>query len=175
MNDTFLIKFPAHHVWDLVHGKDIIMRVTRGVPGHPKPPFDPVAFARRMSETFSAVPEADRQKVVNLVNDLSTGGHGTTIVVSSEAKNELAANRLYAECTPIKPLVIDEPMARSLSSIDGALLLDPTATCHAVGVILDGIATQEGNPGRGSRYNSAVRYSVGHSGKCLVVVVSADG
>jgi hypothetical protein len=66
-------------------------------------------------------------------------------------------------------------MLRSLTRIDGAVLLTPDGTCHAVGVILDGIATGVGDPGRGARYNSAVRYTAASSAPCLIVIVSDDG
>ncbi len=42
-------------------------------------------------------------------------------------------------------------------------------------MILDGLATGEGDPGRGARYNSAVRYTAASSAPCLVLIVSDDG
>ena len=68
-----------------------------------------------------------------------------------------------------------------LTSIDGALLMDPSGVCYAAGVILDGEAIKgKGTSSRGARYNSAVRYIYGvwhgDSGvECLAVVVSKDG
>ena len=65
-----------------------------------------------------------------------------------------------------------------MPSSDGAVLLDPDATCHAIGVILDGFAAAHGNPARGSRYNSAVRYKEYSQQRriaCLVLVRSEDG
>jgi hypothetical protein len=65
-----------------------------------------------------------------------------------------------------------------LLGIDGALLVDPNGDCHAIGVILDGTASSHGNPGRGARYNSAVRYvesAFDRGIQTLAIVVSADG
>jgi hypothetical protein len=44
-----------------------------------------------------------------------------------------------------------------------------------VGVILDGHASGEGDPSRGARFNSAVRYHDDQRGHCLVIIVSEDG
>ena len=62
-----------------------------------------------------------------------------------------------------------------LTAIDGALLVDPDGTCTAIGVILDGRATRGGDPARGARFNSAVRYVEGADHPCLAMVVSEEG
>ena len=46
---------------------------------------------------------------------------------------------------------------------------------HAIGVILDGVATEIGDPSRGSRYNSAVRYLETSEIATLFILVSEDG
>jgi hypothetical protein len=61
-----------------------------------------------------------------------------------------------------------------VSGIDGSILLDPAGQCFAIGVILDGIATTDSSPARGSRYNSALRYVGGASIARLAIVVSED-
>ena len=52
--------------------------------------------------------------------------------------------------------------------------VDPRGVCHAVGVILDGVARPECTPARGSRYNSAIRYVHSCDTPRLAVVVSDD-
>ena len=70
-------------------------------------------------------------------------------------------------------------VVRTITAIDGAVLLSPDGTCHAIGVILDGLSTSSGNPMRGSRFNSAVRYvetsrrQFGYV--AYAIVVSEDG
>jgi hypothetical protein len=64
---------------------------------------------------------------------------------------------------------------RHLTPIDGAVVLSPDGMCHAIGTILDGIASANGDPSRGARYNSAVRYVESTSAPCLAVVVSENG
>ena len=66
-------------------------------------------------------------------------------------------------------------LARKLSEIDGALLCDPEGKCHAVGVILDGTASALGDRGRGSRFNSALRYVGSSQRSTAAMVVSEDG
>jgi DNA integrity scanning protein DisA with diadenylate cyclase activity len=65
----------------------------------------------------------------------------------------------------------------NLTAIDGSVLLDTQGVCHAIGVILDGIAKeQQGDPSRGARFNSAVRYVGSRAARsCVVVVISEDG
>ena len=62
---------------------------------------------------------------------------------------------------PIDPTKLDPVDIARLGLVDGAVLLGPDGRCHAFGVILDGAATDHGDPARGSRYNSAVRYHKG--------------
>jgi DNA integrity scanning protein DisA with diadenylate cyclase activity len=71
---------------------------------------------------------------------------------------------------PLTPLI-----TQLITSIDGAVLLDPEGYCYSIGVILDGKASGHGNGTRGARYNSAVRYVESSPYPCLVVVVSEDG
>ncbi|MBL1822865.1 hypothetical protein ELE64_33570, partial [Klebsiella pneumoniae] len=61
-----------------------------------------------------------------------------------------------------------------VSGIDGTILLDPAGLCHAIGIILDGEATDECTPSRGSRYNSGVRYVQTSGTRRLAIVVSDD-
>jgi DNA integrity scanning protein DisA with diadenylate cyclase activity len=64
---------------------------------------------------------------------------------------------------------------RQLTQIDGAMLLDTEGYCHAIGLILDGLASEHGDAARGARYNSAIRYVETSTHNCLAVVVSDDG
>jgi len=60
--------------------------------------------------------------------------------------------------------------------IDGAVLVDPSGRCHAIGVILDGAATGEGDRSRGARYNSVVKYLAAAAGTpTVILLVSEDG
>lgn len=73
-------------------------------------------------------------------------GHGSMIVVAEDAACE--ANRLCKQGTRIVPTKLTESLLRSVSGIDGTILLDPAGLCHAIGIILDGEATDECTPSR---------------------------
>jgi hypothetical protein len=78
---------------------------------------------------------------------------------------------------PLSSKIVDEKQIQKLTSIDGSLLLLSNGECHAIGVILDGKATEQEDSSRGARYNSAIRYSQSIKGKInhLIVVISEDG
>ena len=95
------------------------------------------------------------------------------LVISESAAEE--AQRLSVQGTPLVPCALTPELLRNLTPIDGAVILTPKGICHAIGTILDGRATEKGNPARGARFNSAVRYVESRSAPCLAVVVSEDG
>src|SRR5690606_32013578 len=75
----------------------------------------------------------------------------------------------------VKPFRMTPELMHMVTNIDGAVLLSPSSECHAIGVILDGLASERGEPSRGSRFNSALRYAESNNSPCLTVVVSEDG
>jgi len=94
-------------------------------------------------------------------------------IVHRKASEEAA--RLIPQAQQVRPQHLDSRVLAAVTSIDGAVLVDFTGTCHAVGVILDGHASGKGDSSRGARFNSAVRYHDTQSGECLVIIVSEDG
>jgi hypothetical protein len=85
------------------------------------------------------------------------------------------AKRLGSQAIVIHPVSATPELIKHVTRIDGAVLLGPDAVCHAIGVILDGMATPEGDLARGARFNSALRYVRTHKEPCIAVVVSEDG
>lgn len=103
--------------------------------------------------------------------------HGTMLVVSSKADSESA--RLQTQSTVIKPVHITGTMMRRVTSIDGAVIVDPKGICYAIGAILDGVIEKgEGDPSRGARFNAAFKY-LSHCRRegigCSIAVFSEDG
>ena len=98
--------------------------------------------------------------------------HGSMIVVAEDADKE--ASRLSMQGTCINPILLSESLLESVSGIDGTILLDTSGYCHAIGLILDGEATAQCTPSRGSRYNSGVRYVQAGKNNRLAIVVSDD-
>jgi hypothetical protein len=182
-SDVFIVRFTGYYKWELWH-KDggIMMQVINGVPSLPRQPLVEEKFKDNVRRTFTHT-APDEDALWNIVEAARMQGHGTMIVISSAAAEE--ADRLADQSTLLKEPVrlvgdlLDETLLM-LTSIDGALLVDPSGTCYAAGVILDGAAIKgKGTSSRGARYNSAIRYVYGarndeSKGECLAVVVSKD-
>ena len=169
---AYSVNFVRHHTWELLHGGKPVMRVKSGVPGLPLRPLQREAFAASLATALpGANPSVSRLWL--LVEAATKQSHGTTLVVSAAAADE--ARRLGAQGVPLLPVQANAGLINRITSIDGAVLLDPDGMCHAIGIILDGHVAAGGTRSRGARYNSAVRYAEEHPGECLVVVVSEDG
>jgi len=97
------------------------------------------------------------------------------LVISENAKSE--AKRLGKQSFAIKPLKLTPKIINQITSIDGSVMLDIDSTCHAIGVILDGLATEKGDSSRGSSYNSAIRYYENFNTQfsMAIVIISEDG
>ncbi len=65
-------------------------------------------------------------------------------------------------------------MIKHITSIDGAVLFDTNGNCHAIGVILDGKASETEDISNGARHNSAKRYKNINT-SCVIIIVSEDG
>jgi hypothetical protein len=171
--DLFRFSIVEQGVWMMSHHTSPLLRVANGHPQLPRPRMSPSLFVDSMRRVFADVDDADIRAIWRLAQTAVSQGKGTMLVVTTAAEQE--AQRLAPQALAIDPQMIGSRMLKSLTRIDGAVLLTPDGTCHAVGVILDGIATGVGDPGRGARFNSAVRYTAASSAPCLIVIVSDDG
>ncbi len=171
--DLFRYSIIEQGVWQMSHHNAPLLRVANGHPQLPRPRMSPSLFVDSMRRVFANIDDDDIRAIWRLAQTAVSQGKGTMLVVTTAAAQE--AQRLAPQAIAIDPQMIGSRMLRSLTRIDGAVLLTPNGTCHAVGVILDGIATGVGDPGRGARYNSAVRYTAASSAPCLIVIVSDDG
>lgn len=175
--DLFLVKFTKHYTWELLHRNQrddldkILMEVIYGQPRLPRPKIDKDKFSTVFKLIF---PESEQNvnKLWPLIQEAANQAHGTMIVISSDALSD--ANHLKGESTLIKPTALTPEIMQMVTAIDGAVLIDQNAICHAIGAILDGSALKEGDPTRGARYNSAKRYVKGRN-NCIAVVISEDG
>ena len=170
--DLFVVDFTKHYTWSLQHADHVMVRVTYGQPRLSHMQIEEGKFKRALWRIFNHVDHSKTERLWALVLEATKQKHGTTVVVSSEASSEAA--RLESQCIRIDPVQLTPDITRMVTAIDGAVLIDPNATCHAIGVILDGLASQKGNAARGARYNSAIRYAEGRQ-ECLAIVVSEDG
>jgi DNA integrity scanning protein DisA with diadenylate cyclase activity len=146
--------------------------VAYGQPHLPQPRIAQAKLRRDLEATFPGLSPAQADRLISLVRAASRQSHGALLVISARAEDE--AQRLATQCTRVTPVRLTPELLLRLTAIDGAVLLNPRGICFAIGAILDGLATPHGDPSRGARYNSSVRYVAGQP-QCLAVVVSEDG
>jgi hypothetical protein len=163
----------ARGSWMISHNGTRLMRVDNGRASLPKDRISEDVFldtARRVLGT-----DVDPAELWSQVQGAADQQHGTMLVIHRDADAEAA--RLGAQATLIEPAKLSKDALAAVTAIDGAIMLRPDATCVAVGVILDGIASPDlGDSARGARYNSGVRYQAASNREgCLVVIVSEDG
>ena len=169
----FHIAFTGHYTWRLSRAERVLMEVSYGEPRLPKERIDYLEFRRHVERTFAEIGTADIGRLWGLVSAAAQQRHGTMVVVSSGAESE--AVRLGRQGISIEPMALTPRLMQLVTAIDGAVLIDPHNVCHAIGTILDGRATEGGDPSRGARFNSAVRYVHSSDRPCLAIVVSEDG
>jgi hypothetical protein len=168
--DMFKVRFTHHYGWELLHDEHRMMIVRYGEPRLPLQVIDERKFRGDVERIFPGRPKLDR--LLELANAACRQRHGTILIVATAAEAE--AIRLANQATLIEPTELTGELLRSVSAIDGAVLIDPSGICYAIGVILDGLATPEGDSARGARFNSCIRYLTGRS-ECLALIVSEDG
>lgn len=172
-DDLFEVSFLGHHDWQLQWGDAVLLRSTYGRPHLPRPSLTDRRLVENLRRVIAGIDEADAERAVGLFRHAQSLGHGSMIVVAEDAASE--ALRLRGQATPIDPAPLTPSLLERVSAIDGSILIDPTGECHAIGVILDGPASERCLPSRGSRYNSAVRYVGDGRQNRLAFVVSDDG
>jgi hypothetical protein len=168
------VRFSGHYNWDMYYKDVLVMQSAFGVPRLPGLKIKEAAFRTAARRLFHEIQEEAERRLWAIVESVMKQRHGTTIVVSAAAEKE--ANRLKKQSITTEPVSLTPDLVGQLSNIDGAILLDTNAVCHAIGVILDGMATEGGDPARGARYNSALRYvSSQPNSSTMCIVVSDDG
>ena len=170
--DLFIIEFVGHAKWELKHAGISLMRVEHGVPSLPRTK----KRSQQIAETFERLfPESHVYKtsLMRLATAASELSHGAIVIFAEDAEEEAA--RFGNQATCITPKTLTAELLQQASRIDGAVLAAPDGMCHAIGVILDGAVNPKGTADRGARYNSTVRYVLGHEHPCMGIVVSDDG
>lgn len=143
--------------------------------GHPRLPALTVDQAKIQCDLRRLIPEMAEEtagRLAEIAKSLADSGHGAILAIASDASAE--ATRLANDSLPVVPLPLSPDMAVNLSRIDGAILCDDRGCLHAIGVILDGRAVESGDRGRGSRYNSSLRYALSGDRRAMLVI-SEDG
>ena len=156
--------------WELSVDGSALLRVVSGHAMLPRPILDYAKFKDTAERTVGSI---ELDLIWAVIQRAQAAGHGTTLVVSRDPVSEVA--RLGREATPIEPDYLEPGEVVRLGRVDGAVLLGSDGRCHAFGVILDGKANGGGDPARGSRFNSAVRYQNTEEVPSMLVVISDDG
>ena len=130
-----------------------------------------------LKKEFKGISVESSKKIIKIIENAKGQKKGTLLVFLENALNE--RKRFSKQAINIKNHENIVSFIDDISSIDGALMFNTKGECCSIGLILDGITTKEtGNPSRGARYNSALKYIENRKEKkekALAVVVSEDG
>lgn len=170
--DAFIVDFLDHYHWQIRCGSQVLLQSRYGKPKLPQEAINHDRFIDNYSRLFPQTSPEQQNHIWRLFNFVIQHNHGSMIVIATDAVNE--ARRLARQGTLIEPTLMTEELFHRASGIDGTIIIDPYGMCHAIGVILDGSATERCTPSRGSRFNSGVRYVEANRKQRLAIVVSDD-
>lgn len=171
--DRFHVQIAGNGSWELWHGATPYLRVDNGSPAMPRDLLDEDEFSVVVDRVFPEVSARNARFLWQTAKACSQQAHGTMLVVHPDAAAE--KDRLLPQAYAISPTRLSDKALEAATAIDGAVLVSPDGKCHAVGVILDGLATGTGDPARGARFSSAIRYLAGAGKGSMVIIVSEDG
>lgn len=177
--EPMIIHFNGPHKWsaircDSTNALITHFEVTNGIPSIYRPPLTRAEFNSKMKAVFPAITRNQSNILWRIMVNLLNAKHSALAIIDIHSPAE--SSRLRQQSIPITPDILSKKRIQQLCKIDGALLFDLDGKCHAFGAILDGHASAtRGDPSRGSRYNSAIRYVQSRSGMAVALVMSEDG
>ena len=170
-----IIRFNGHQRWSYFNGNREILSYKVGK--YSLFSDDEKSYALQLPAGFIC---KDNKKHFNhIINDIKNQRHGAILIITDGAQGEVERlrklNRGYA-ITPVDLKQGDgKKLLSSMTSIDGAIIVDTNFICFGIGMILDGIAVKPGLSSRGSRYNSSKCYVDNKErGKYAAVIISED-
>jgi hypothetical protein len=141
---VFQVLVVGDGTWELHHAGTPLATVRFGVPRLPEQRLRRERLDDIAHRVFR---ECDNNALWALATAAADAEHGTMLVISARAAEKAA--RLQSQAFTIEPTSLNDIVVRQVTSIDGAVLVDPSGHCHAIGVILDGTATDAGDRSRG--------------------------
>lgn len=176
--DVYEIRFNKQYSWTLLHAEREVLEYYMETPSLPRNIISIESFDEQFFRIFGKTDDnkIKSNSLYNIIFNIIEEHCGTILVISENAIDE--AERLKGQSTLIEPMKLDPNNVKGIIKIDGATLINTDGICYAIGVILDGMAVQDkGDPSRGSRYNSSIRYYYSQKNKCklMVVIISDDG
>lgn len=171
----FVVNFTSHHKWEVSHNNQKMMVVEYRQPNLPKEKISKNYFNLMTKRLFIGIEKELIDNLWELIIEATKQSHGTMIIISDKAEDE--SIRLENPSFSLKPFKLESSLVNQITSIDGAVLLDRDCLCHSIGVIIDGVASKNGDSSRGARYNSAIRYyeHIGEEIPTIIIVISEDG
>jgi len=170
--NVFIIDFLDHYHWQIRCGDNILLKSRYGQPSLPQEEIQQDLFIRNYARLFPESTTADHNQIWDLYSAAIVQDHGALIVIASDGAEE--AKRLKHQGMLIEPQLMTAHLLQHVCDIDGAIILDPHCVCHALGVIIDGLANDECLTSRGARYNSGIRYIRSSDNPRLAIVISDD-
>ncbi len=170
----YRIDFLDHLNWKLYYGSKEFLSCSNLLPILPSIGSNIAKLKERLAHTFKGM-TYDETIIIEIIQEAKFQRKGTLIVITEKASVE--SERLLSSSIKVQPIKFVPSQIELVTGIDGAVIVDPLGYCHAVGSILDGLATDNGDSSRGARFNSAVRYlntQVKTGTRCLIVVISED-
>ena len=176
--DVYEIRFNKQYSWTLLHAAREVLEYYMETPSLPRNIISIESFDEQFFRIFGKTDDnkVKSNNLYNIIFNIIEEHCGTILVISENAIDE--SERLRGQSTLIEPMRLDPNNVKGIIKIDGATLINTDGICYAIGVILDGMAVQDkGDPSRGSRYNSSIRYYYSQQSKCklMVVIISDDG
>jgi hypothetical protein len=169
---SFIVEFPGNRQWVLSYQSRSLLRVEAGDAQIPQEPISFERFLDLVQRIFADSADADSKELWQVLLAMQQQSKGHMVVIAADAAQE--SERLAHQGMRIEPTRLTSELLGQASRIDGAILIDPQGLCYAIGVILDGAASDDCTPSRGARYNSAVRYVGPESSGRMAIVISDD-
>jgi tetratricopeptide (TPR) repeat protein len=185
-NEANLVTFDRSKTYKQTFNYNILphslLSVSFKRPGLTDGGYTPNRFRQLLLSQFENLEDEAINRLQLVVQEAKDQQSGTMVVIADKQTAENELKILRKQSTLIKPREVNSAFIRYLTSIDGAIYLDTSGTCHAIGVILDGLAFEHhGDASRGARYHSAYRYlhklhgQKGEQKGCVIAIVSEDG
>lgn len=135
-----------------------------------------------LTKIDSKITEEQAASLASVIAAASEQAHGTILIIGSPADIEAETDRICSAKHAIGihtvNLAEDPLLVPSITSIDGAILMDTDCRCSCIGAILDGDFVTRGSMARGSRYNSTCNYvkrRIDFDQHFTGIVISEDG
>lgn len=172
-----VFRMMQHMVWQMEVGERIAVRYNCGRYFIESEKLELLKIKKKFRSIFH---EESGSEIEEAFQGAIRQSHGTILAVldNDGGKTEQEVLRLLNDSTGIGicPDTLSSAFVQSASAIDGAVIVDKAGKCYGIGMILDGLKSK-GNPERGARYNSALKYIEKCKRaqiKAMVIVVSED-